>query len=25
LARTLPPMVRFMGTEVMTPPAALDA
>lgn len=25
LARTLPPMVRFMGTEVLTPPAALDA
>lgn len=25
LARTLPPAVRFMGTEVLTPPAALDA
>ena len=25
LARTLPPMVRFMGTEVISPPAALDA
>jgi uncharacterized membrane protein YczE len=25
LARTLPPIVRFMGTEVLTPPTALDA
>jgi len=25
LARMLPPMARFMGTEVLTPPAALDA
>lgn len=25
LARTLPPIVRFMGTEVLTTPAALDA
>ena len=25
LARTLPPMVRFMGTEVLTPPTGLDA
>lgn len=25
LARTLPPMVRFMGTQVLTPPVALDA
>lgn len=25
LARTLPPAVRFMGTQVLTPPTALDA
>lgn len=25
LARTLPPVVRFMGTQVLTPPTALDA
>lgn len=25
LARTLPPMVRFMGTQVLTPPTGLDA
>lgn len=25
LARTLPPIVRFMGTQVLTAPAALDA